>query len=90
MAVRFLNLVESDVSTTIAQYQADQSLGGHQVSPPVLEREFSGIIHQEPIVGVVYNHLRHELVFVVCQDKPTLQVQLLYYKLVINRGSEKR
>jgi hypothetical protein len=62
------------------------SQGGLQVSSPVLEREFSGILQQDRIVGSVYNYLRNELVFVCCNDA----LQLFFYRLNVNKGTETR
>ncbi len=56
------------------------------VSPAPLDKEFSGILQNERIVGIVNNHLRHELIFVCCND----QFVLSYFKLNINKGADKR
>ena len=54
--------------------------------PQTLIREFSGILQNERIVGLVFNHLRQELIFACASE----QFQLSYYKLVINKGSDRR
>lgn len=85
-SLRFLPLSESEITTTIAQFQSDMTLGGTQLNCQVLEKEFSGVLQQDRIVGAVFNPMRKEIVVVCATDA----LAILYYRLVVNRGSDKR
>lgn len=67
-SIRFVQITAQDVTTTISQYQNDPNGGGMQVMPPLLEKEYSGILQNDRIVGMVYNYLRHEIIFVCTND----------------------
>jgi|LauGreDrversion4_2_1035121.scaffolds.fasta_scaffold671238_1 hypothetical protein len=75
--LRFLHLTAADIATSLDSYQLDRNGSGMPAMPQTLNREFSGIVHGERIVGTVYNHIRHELLFICAND----QFQLSYFKL---------
>ena len=66
----------------MAQYQNDPNGLGLALAPAPLDREYSGITRNDRIVGIVNNYLRHELIFVCCNE----QHQLSYNKLIFNKG----
>ena len=67
-SIRFIPINSSEITTTISQYQNDPNGGGMQVMPSILEKTYSGILQQDTIIGMIYNHLRHEIVFVCTND----------------------
>jgi len=85
-SLRFLQLTASEITTTLDSYQLDKNGGGMPVLPGSLQRQFSGILHNERIVGTVYNHLRGDLIF-ACTNEAFV---LSYHKLTINKGSDRR
>jgi hypothetical protein len=68
-SLRFLQITAADVTTHIDQFQLDKNGAGMPVLPYALNREFSGILHNERIVGCVFNPVRHELVFCSANDQ---------------------
>jgi len=83
-SIRFVQLTSAEITTTVAQYQNDVNGTGMPIPPAQKEKEFSGILQNERIVGMVNNYVRHELIFVCSND----QFQLSYYKLNINKAAD--
>ena len=43
-SIRFVQILASEITTSINQYQNDPNGGGISVMPPLLDREYSGIL----------------------------------------------
>ena len=67
---RFVQLNPSEITTTISQFMNPDEPAKH------IEREFSGIIQNDKIFGLLPNPSRHELLFICVSDNH----QLIYYK----------
>lgn len=85
-SLRFLQLTAAEVTTTFDSYQLDKNGGGIPALPGTLQRQFSGILHNERIVGTVYNHLRGDLVFACANEQQALS----FFKLSINKATDRR
>jgi hypothetical protein len=53
---------------------------------PLLERDFSGVIQNDRIVGIFPNPPKHEMIFVCALDN----FQIVYYKFLSNKLTDKR
>jgi hypothetical protein len=67
---RFVQLNPTEITTTISQFMNPDEPAKH------IEREFSGIIQNDKIFGLLPNPSRHELLFICVSDNH----QLIYYK----------